>query len=207
MTGNGGWAIPELGYHVWQTSRSHIDWNCLIIQLPQQCGEHPHQETASYGLADRPQYSVCINRPHQASAAKSEKKVKERLWSRDPPRYCCTVSQNPAGRQLMRGSLIQQRTSVMTNWAVIPHIHPGTNQSHRHLMWLTRWQTYKSVRLCRIPLNWWTHHYEMAVTSSWFANGTQIFPWSSISSSWRHRLRNVDRKHSITKKLYSWHFY
>ena len=39
-------AVPELGYHVGQTSRSHIDWNCLIVQHPQQCGENLHQEMA-----------------------------------------------------------------------------------------------------------------------------------------------------------------
>jgi len=47
--GNEGRAVPELGYHVWQTSRSHIDWYCLIVQHDQQCCEHPHQEMASYG--------------------------------------------------------------------------------------------------------------------------------------------------------------
>ena len=45
--GNGDRAVPELGYHVGQTSRYHIEWNCLIVQH-QQCGEHPHQEMASY---------------------------------------------------------------------------------------------------------------------------------------------------------------
>jgi len=43
--------IIILATSVGQTSRSHIDWKCLIVQHPQQCGEHPHQEMASYGPA------------------------------------------------------------------------------------------------------------------------------------------------------------
>ena len=36
--------------------------------------------------------------------------------------------------------------------------------------------------LCCVPFNWWTRDHETVITSSWLANGTHIFPRSSILS-------------------------